>query len=933
VTKSRSDYEYMEQNMKLQFKIIPLVVALALLGCNKQTAEELIVQAQTRLTENETSGAIIDLKNAIQKAPDNAQARFLLGKMYVEKGAAASAEKELSSALKFGYDKNIILPLLSKSFSLQFKNQHVIDLVNEFKDLEPVAKTSLLFYQAIAYYQIDRPLKARESIKIANEISTDSIYSQVGNVYLDFSNKKIDSALTKINIIIERNPKFDEAFLLKGQLETIQQDTAAAVSSFEKYNELLPHIIHSQLYLANAYIKNRQFNKAESLIDRLLENNENLSFLNELKGLLRYQAKDFQNAKLYTDRAIHGGLDTAPNRIIAGISSLKLENFEQAFKNLELIQDILPTAHPVRKLYAMVAFNLGHSIAASESITQSVTLTEDDIMFLSKTTAKLLREGKRKEALAISHKTNSIDFSNPLRIAQKGMLRLSLKDLDGIADLEKAISMDPNLESVNAALAQVLLVNRLYDDAVELSSKWIVKHPNRVNGYVLAALAYRGLNNITETESMFQKALALDRINPAANLYFSEKAVMNGDKKAALSFLQTIISAYPTYALALKRYFVLKNDLGLAEEGLALIKKALEENPKAERLNLLLGQAFYTSGNFTESISILEGMERSDRLPDVFWIALGNAYYLSGQKDKVLSTSEDWIYTSPASKNAYLQSITYNEKFNDFSEALNISKRAQSKFIDDEQFRVLTVHLNVLLEQPKAALKAYELLPEKIKESTIGKGLIGQILLETGDFKDALDKLEAFYQLSSSNRNATFVAKTLKNLNREQDAITFLEKHLEKEKNQDNVRLQIAELAIGINQFQTAKIQYLQILNSDNQNVIALNNLANIFIELGNLNDAEKYAGKASALLPNNAAILDTYASTLLLNGKFKDAADVAEKAFNIDQKDIEIGMQYSQALISSGNKAKARIILNKLDTTDIVLKEKILELKSKTVI
>jgi hypothetical protein len=43
--------------------------------------------------------------------------------------------------------------------------------------------------------------------------------------------------------------------------------------------------------------------------------------------------------------------------------------------------------------------------------------------------------------------------------------------------------------------------------------------------------------------------------------------------------------------------------------------------------------------------------------------------------------------------------------------------------------------------------------------------------------------------------------------------------------------------------------------------------------------------------------------------------------------------MQYSQALISSGNKAKARIILNKLDTTDIVLKEKILELKSKTVI
>ena len=57
--------------------------ALALTGCDSKSAEEYIAAAKAQYQNNDTSAAILDLKNAIALAPQNKDARANLGHYYL----------------------------------------------------------------------------------------------------------------------------------------------------------------------------------------------------------------------------------------------------------------------------------------------------------------------------------------------------------------------------------------------------------------------------------------------------------------------------------------------------------------------------------------------------------------------------------------------------------------------------------------------------------------------------------------------------------------------------------------------------------------------------------------------------------------------------------------------------------------------------------
>jgi len=130
-----------------------------------------------------------------------------------------------------------------------------------------------------------------------------SLYGKLGNAYVDFSNKQIDTPLDKVNKVLKEQPNFADGYLLTGQLTAVSNDKDGSVKSFEKYKSLLPNMYESRVFLANAYIKNNQFEEAEKEVDLLLKANPEQPFFNQLKGTVRFQAQDFSNAKLYIEKA------------------------------------------------------------------------------------------------------------------------------------------------------------------------------------------------------------------------------------------------------------------------------------------------------------------------------------------------------------------------------------------------------------------------------------------------------------------------------------------------------------------------------------------------------------------------------------------------------------------------------------------------------
>ena len=97
----------------------PIAALLLVAACSKEAdSQKYLESAKKASANNDTKGAVIELKNALQKNPENAEARAQLGKLYIKQGDPASAEKELRKAMQLAKDKSELLPELDADSSL-----------------------------------------------------------------------------------------------------------------------------------------------------------------------------------------------------------------------------------------------------------------------------------------------------------------------------------------------------------------------------------------------------------------------------------------------------------------------------------------------------------------------------------------------------------------------------------------------------------------------------------------------------------------------------------------------------------------------------------------------------------------------------------------------------------------------------------------------
>src|SRR5262245_8502155 len=82
------------------------LLLLALGACSQQDSspEQLVARAKEARDKGQHRSAIIHLKSALQKSPQNAEARYLLGVSFTDMGDFNSAQIELSKALDLRYD-------------------------------------------------------------------------------------------------------------------------------------------------------------------------------------------------------------------------------------------------------------------------------------------------------------------------------------------------------------------------------------------------------------------------------------------------------------------------------------------------------------------------------------------------------------------------------------------------------------------------------------------------------------------------------------------------------------------------------------------------------------------------------------------------------------------------------------------------------------
>lgn len=196
---------------------------------------------ETRMTkalqyqaQGEYRSAMIELKNVLQKQPDNAKARLALGEVSLALGDPADAEDQLGRAAKLGVPPAETRLPLARALLAQNKFQDVLDTIKTNAVDDPVLKAKLLSARGEAELGLNKPDEAEKAFAGALTAKPGLPAALVGQARLALVRGDEKTAGARVQAALKADPDAGDAWLVKGDLDAQKQQYDAAVADFKK---------------------------------------------------------------------------------------------------------------------------------------------------------------------------------------------------------------------------------------------------------------------------------------------------------------------------------------------------------------------------------------------------------------------------------------------------------------------------------------------------------------------------------------------------------------------------------------------------------------------------------------------------------------------------------------------------------------------------
>lgn len=906
--------------------VCTLILCSFLIACSdNNTAQSHIAQADQNIKDNKRNEAIIELKNAIKLEPQNASARYSLGKLYLSLGDGEGAAKELDRAYRLGYASNKVLPLLARAYFLLGSNTEIISLELASKKLNNEIQSQYLAYLTIAFIRIGDAIKAQASSILASEISPSSEYSLLASAYIEVENDNLAKASAQASRALIINPDNPDALMLQGQIAAAEGNHLKALLSFEHYAKVQPKAGKVQLFIADSLLKTEQFDKAEIIADNILSSMPNQPFANAIKATVCFEKQDYQAAITHSEQAFNAGYSTSRLKLIAGASAFYLKNYEQSHLHLNNLVNHLSQEHPARRMLAISQLALGLIDELSDTLGEFKSNNAEEFQFLTSLSFELLEIGAVDDAREIAVKA-TYDSNNAEQNARRGILKLMMNNPSGLDDLERALKINPELREAELALAFSSVQRGELIRANAIAKKWQEKFPDKAGGFNLQAAIFFKENKLEKAKVELLNSLTKEPKNVFALVELAKLASYQKNSEKSAEYSELAVNTHPLNVRALRFYFY-HND---KEKGVALIKAAYEHKPTDQNISLLYVEALIKLERYTKASELLNNHILSNKTPKRYWQLVLFIQNQLSENDNNYDTLLKWLKNNPYHIEPAILLAEYWLNNNDINHAISVIN--QSLKYNKNNAKLLFVKIDILIRD-KRGIEANALYPQinklSIKESA-KKSLKGRLLLLDQNYADAVNIFNGLYSEEPSRKNVLNLAVALKGGNQKDKAIATLEAYLKTNPEDSQSRNVLANFYLE-GKHALALKQYQLVIENQPNNVIVLNNLAWLTMESDQLDEALKFAEKAYKLAPTIANIVDTYSQVLLKHTRKREALAKSKEAFELSKaKDIDITLNYIEVLIANMRHNEAKKLLEKIQVETVEQKEKSMLLTNK---
>lgn len=900
---------------KISLTAVALIAVLS--GCSGKDAAEHFQDAVQYSQNNEYNAAVIELKSAIAKEPDNSEYRLLLARTYLKTGDAVSAEKEFDRALRNGANpESIAIEVIQASY-LAENYQNVLSLFTETEGLSSKTEHFLKFYRALAEVELGA---AANAVAIFDELVNSSFpdLAAYAEAALQLNARTVKEALSSVQQVSTDSTIAKEALLLTAQLQLLDKQPDEAIANLQRYIAQVPGALKVRLLLAQTYVQQQKFAEADNELVFILKRAPEHGLSNYLKATIEYQKQDYAKAKEHIDKAIAARFINTPSRVLAGIVSYQLGLEVQALSHLAAVKDSLHTYPPAQRLYSLLQLRAGETTDAASSLTNA-DFTEQDLSLVASTAFRLISQGDESMAAdIISRYENMVVPQDGRSLSTIGSLKLGLpnRNAEGIKNLEQALMMDPGLHDTRLVLAGSYIRQQQYDKAAELADEWLKNDETRNAGYNLKALTYLLQQDLENGKLMLAEAQKADSTNVFTLYMLAAVARDENDIAKSDALLKQAIDLRSDYVPALIAYFNSMQQQGSAQSALELIESSHTAHPDNNQIRMLLASLYQSGGRFDDVLAILKPIsDTQQQFTPAFYNLMVTAYVRTKQADQALVLAERWYNNDEKNIQAGLAYANLLGNARRFKDAIAVV---------DKQLRVhpkepVLLRTKIAAQSEsgdhKAALETYQLLPDELANSAEMLYHKGRIQILNKQISPGLATLNQSYNLKPLPATAMAIANAYAKDVSFRRAVNFIEEHFAKHgKNSTELNAFYANLLIE-DDVNKAVTVYSEIVQQSPDNLIALNNYAWVLLEVGRVDDAKTYVEQALKIDSKNPDVLDTFGRVLLEQGQPAQAKAQFEQSLAIRPGHAEVQLNLAQALISNGEQEQAGKVLAAVNT------------------
>ncbi|GAB7026173.1 tetratricopeptide repeat protein [Geotalea toluenoxydans] len=590
----------------LKFLVL-LVLIFILSGCSGKAKEELYAEGISQIGKGNAGGAIVLLKNALEKDPAYLSARYQLALAYVKANKHEQAEKEFLQVLEQNPAKSTVHLDLARLYNTTGKPGQARAEVEEY--LKSNGRTAEALGLIGESYALQKNLEQAERYLLQSmqgDAKNTGVKLALAGIYMAW--RKHPEARRQLEETLAMEPKNSKACYLMAALENTLGNSDRAlelyqqIAGFDKADPVAPY------KMGLVYLDKHDVEKARKLATYLVKTFPDKGEGSRLQGLVQYYTKNYTEAIALLQESLKKQ-PSMEGYYFLGLSLYSHGELENALSQFRRIIDYNPSFVQARVLTSLILLRQGRTDDAISEIKKVLQVDPGHAFahnvlgrgYLAKgMDEEGVRELKAATGLGPTATGNMLkrggegDQWNIETLMMLGDLNAGNKDNKAaMAAFTQAARNKPDYAP--ALYAQGVLLDQSgqkkeaaakYRAALEKSENYVQALNN------LACLYADGYGGLSEAERLAMRAYKLQPSNPAVMETLGYVLLKNGQKPHALELLQKAAERLPNNGYAQYHLALALMETGNEAQAGLKLKKALQlgKFPEQDQAKNLLAQ-------------------------------------------------------------------------------------------------------------------------------------------------------------------------------------------------------------------------------------------------------------------------------------------------------------------------------------------------------